>query len=360
MNGRRLPVMMAAAALAVVLGVTLGACATGDGPARVPSATDPRSTPASPSRASPPPSASAAALPSAPPCPGHPTVSVGTAAELKAALAAAASGSVIHLKDGVYSGRFTLSGHGTQNKPIWVCGATGAVLDGGGTDGGYVLHLDGAENVRLVGFTVRNGQKGIVADHTSATWFDGLTVTRIGDEGIHLRSASSGNTVERSTITDTGLRKAKFGEGVYIGSAESNWCEVSACTPDRSDGNVIRDNTIARTAAESLDIKEGTTGGFVLGNRFDGAGMSGADSWVDVKGNRWTIAGNTGVNAPIDGFQTHEIVEGWGTDNTFSGNVANVGGSGYAYHFAPALGNRLACDNTATKAAKGLANVDCG
>lgn len=338
-----------------LLAVVLCGCGSGGDSAR------PRSpSPSGLSAPVTPPPGSATESPSASPCPTRASASVSDAAGLTAALASATGGSVIRLASGVYSGRFVLSARGTAEQPIWICGPATAVLDGGGIDGGYVVHLDGAAHVRLVGFTVRNGQKGIMADRTTGAWLDGLTVTRIGDEGIHLRGESSSNTIERSTITETGLRKAKFGEGVYVGSAESNWCEVSGCDPDRSDGNVIRDNTFARTSAESIDIKEGTTGGSVLGNRFDGAGMSGADSWVDVKGNHWTISGNTGTNAPVDGFQTHEIVDGWGTDNTFDGNAADVGGSGYGFHLAPPLGNVLACGNTATRAAKGLSNVECG
>ena len=79
----------------------------------------------------------------------------------------------------------------------------------------------------------------------------------------------------------------------------------SDCLPDRSDRNVLEGNDIAETTAESVDIKEGTTGGTVRGNTFSGVGMSAADAWVDVKGNEWQIVGNVGADAPEDGFQTH-------------------------------------------------------
>src|SRR5699024_11419784 len=49
-----------------------------------------------------------------------------------------------------------------------------------------------------------------------------------------------------------------------------------------------------------------------------------ADSWVDVKGNDWLIEGNTGTASPVDGFQTHEILDGWGTGNVFRGNTADM------------------------------------
>jgi ABC-type histidine transport system ATPase subunit len=91
--------------------------------------------------------------------------------------------------------------------------------------------------------------------------------------------------------------------------------------------------------------------------------MVAADSWVDVKGNGWTIEGNTGTAAPQDGFQVHEVVDGWGQHNVFAGNVSNVDGSGYAINVAGPRGLRAStevrCDNSVQSAAQGLTNVDC-
>jgi len=186
-----------------------------------------------------------------------------------------------------------------------------------------------------------------------------LTVEQIGDEGIHLRKFSTDNVVADNVIRDTGKRRDKFGEGVYIGSANSNWGEISGGKPDTSDRNVVRGNKISATTAESIDAKEGTTGGLITGNTFDGSALVGADSWVDVKGNNWTITKNTGSHSPQDGFQTHQVADGWGRGNTFSGNEAVVDGAGFGFHFAPVENNRLTCDNKATGAAAGLANVTC-
>jgi hypothetical protein len=221
------------------------------------------------------------------------------------------------------------------------------------------LHLDGADYWRFVGFTVRNSQKGVMADGTNHAVISGLTVEQIGDEAIHLRKFSSDNVVEGNTIRDTGQRKDKFGEGVYIGTANSNWATITGGAPDTSDRNVVRNNTISATTAESIDLKEGTTGGTVTGNTFDGSALTGADSWVDVKGNGWTITNNTGNHSPADGFQTHQVYDGWGSGNTFAGNTANVDGPGFGFHLAPVLTNRVACSNKATGAAQGLANIAC-
>src|SRR6185436_18008372 len=99
-------------------------------------------------------------------------------------------------------------------------------------EAGYVLHLDGAQYWRLVGFSVTNGQKGVMADQTVGTVVQGLTVHGIGDEAIHLRDNSTDNVVLDNTIRDTGLRRDDYGEGVYIGTAVSNWCTYTNCQPD--------------------------------------------------------------------------------------------------------------------------------
>lgn len=289
------------------------------------------------------------------------TVTVADASTLTAALAGARPGDTIKLKDGVYEGRFAVTAPGTAARPVHLCGGPGAVLDGGGTGHGYALHLDGADHWRLTGFTVRNAQKGVMLDRTNHAVLIGLTVEHVGDEAIHLRAFSSDNVVQHSTVRDTGLRRAKFGEGVYVGSATSNWCVITACEPDRSDRNVIRGNRISAVTAEPVDIKEGTTGGIIEGNTFDGAAMTGAyaDSWVDVKGNGWLIRGNTGRHSRGDGFQTHRVADGWGEGNVFTANTADVGGVGWGFHLAPVATNVVACDNTVTGAAKGLANTTC-
>ena len=355
MTGRRIRLGAWAVLAVVIVAVLMGVFAMmgfqeetpqgGTLPSSRPAATEPG--------AAPPPAPGAAPAE----CPAGTAVS--TAAELTAALAAAGPGAVIRLADGVYVGNFRATGAGTASQPITLCGGPGAVLDGGSTEDGYVLHLDQASYWTVQGFTVRNGQKGIMADETTFSLFQGLTVENTGDEAIHLRRFSSDNKVTGNTIRGAGLRKPKFGEGIYIGTAESNWCDVSACEPDKSDRNEIRGNTVSDTTAESIDIKEGTSDGLLLENIFDGSGITEADSWVDVKGRGWRIEGNTGRNSPQDGFQTHEIIDGWGTENVFRRNVAEVNGPGLGYSLKPARDNVVDCSNTASQAEQGLSNIPC-
>jgi hypothetical protein len=295
------------------------------------------------------------------------TQQVSTSAGLRTALAAARPGTAIHLADGVYSdpAGFTVSTACTAAARCVLSGGAGAVLDGHGTSGVYGLHLTKASYWTISGITVANAAKGVVLDGSSHNTLADLDVHGIGDEGVHLRSASSANVVQGSAVHDTGLKQPGFGEGVYVGSATSNWKTYSNGLPDRSDGNVVTGNRIWATGAESVDIKEGTTGGTLSNNTFDGAGMSGtnyADSWVDLKGNGWVVSGNHGVNALVDGFQTHVAVTGWGQDNVFRGNVADSRGPGYGFNITKASSthNEVTCDNKAPSAKSGLANTPCG
>lgn len=288
------------------------------------------------------------------------TVEVRTADQLQAALDGARPGDVVGLADATYEGEFTATAEGTEAEPVWVCGGPGAVLQGPGTDDGFVLHLQGVAHWRLVGFTVREGQKGVMADGTTSSVLQDLTVTEIGDEAVHLRTGSTDNVVRGLTISGTGQRRERFGEGVYVGTAESNWCELSDCEPDRSDRNVIVDNTITDTTAEAVDVKEGTTGGLVAGNTFDGAGMADdTDSWVDLKGNGWLVQGNRGTTSERSGFEVQEVVDGWGTGNVLDANTADVRGPGYGIDVKDVDGNRVTCTNEAVDAEEGLSTIAC-
>ena len=292
-------------------------------------------------------------------CPAA-TVTVDTSNQLLDALGTAVPGTVIALTDGTYDGEFTAEGSGSAAAPIWLCGSANAVLRGPGIAEGAVLRLQQATYWRLIGFTVRDGQKGVLADDVTDSILQDLTVSEIGNEGVHLRSGSSGNVLRGLTVSRTGLSKEQFGEGIYVGTARRNWCQVSGCEPDRSDRNVIVGNAISGTTAESIDIKEGTTGGVVKGNTFDGAELRGdAGSWVNVKGNGWLIKDNVGTTASGSGFEVHQILDGWGTDNVFDQNTADVRGPGYGFEFRPVADNRVTCTNIVEAAARGFANTAC-
>lgn len=313
-------------------------------------------------------------------------VSVSTAAQLTTALANAQPGDVITMADGTYSGRFNSVASGTSAAPITLVGSRNAVLDGGSQGGGYTFSL-GTKNTtisigywRVQGFTITGGQKGIIFDNVQHSVIDGVYVHQIGQEGIHLRDNSSNNIIRNSTVTKTGQNQQAYGEGIYIGTAVSNWDSFSNDAPDHSNNNQILNNTISYTGAEGMDIKEGTHGGLIQGNTFDGRGTcwdaaadcNYGDSFIDMKGEGWTVNNNTMSYMHVvwkkggqtnDGIQVHVISntgsEGSGNNNTFTNNtVSDVGGYGFNIQKS-ATGVVVGCNNTVTGAASGFGNVTC-
>jgi hypothetical protein len=296
-------------------------------------------------------------------------VTVSDSSELRSALDDAQPGDVIWLDAGVYRGSFTASRSGTEGDHITLCGTSGAVLDSGTLEHHYTLHLDGADYTDVRGLTVRRGLKGIMTDRWSHGTIDHVTVRDIGEEGIHLRRSSSDDTISHCRISNTGSadphdqpNARHSGEGIYIGSSYDNWGEYTNGRPDSSDYARIIDDTFSRTAAENVDVKEGTVGGLISGNTFDGSGMDpeAADSWVDIKGNHYTVSGNRGYSAPVDGFQTHVQLNGWGVGNVFTDNVVHVDAGGYGFNIDTAGSHNIVrCNNVVASARSGLSDLRC-
>ncbi|MFF0392568.1 right-handed parallel beta-helix repeat-containing protein [Kitasatospora sp. NPDC004615] len=250
------------------------------------------------------------------------TVKVSTGKELQAALNAAVPGRTIQLADGTYTGNFKITAPGTAAARITLTGSPRAVLTTP-TGGGYGLSLNGAPYWTVQGLTVTGAQKGIVLDASDWVVLDGVTVHHTTMEGVHFRTSSSHGVLRGSTVHDTGTAHDGKGEGVYVGTANT--------LTDRSDYVQILNNVIGpNIGGENIDVKEGTTGGLISGNRFDGNGLTGVnydDSWVDVKGNGYVIENNTGVRTVNDGYQTHSQLPGWGCGTVFRDNHSDLTGA---------------------------------
>jgi hypothetical protein len=160
-------------------------------------------------------------------------------------------------------------------------------------------------------------------DSATRVTIDGVTVHGLDMEGVHFRNSSTYGVIKNSRIYDTGNDGRGMGEGVYVGSAGG--------TSDKSDHVQILGNTIGPdVGGEAVDLKEGTTGGLVSGNSFDGRGLTGAnydDSWIDVKGNNYVIENNTGKNTTNNGYETHTQQSGWGCGTVFRGNTSDLTGA---------------------------------
>lgn len=284
-------------------------------------------------------------------------IDVSTATQLKSALTAAHPGDTIRLADGTYTGNFKTTTIGTSSARITLTGSSKAVLK---ASGGYGLYLNGASYWTVQGLTVTGGQKGIMMDAASGVVIDSVTVQGLAMEGVHFRRSSKNGVIKNSRIYDTGRDGSGMGEGVYVGTAGD--------LSDKSDQVQILDNTIGPgVGGENVDIKEGTTGTRIVGNHFDGSGLTNAnydDSWVDVKGNKVVVEGNTGVHTRNNGYETHTQQSGWGCGTVFRSNTSDLSDSPGSLRLAVNVTNYSASgcpatvysSNTVT-GGKGLTNI---
>jgi cellulose binding protein with CBM2 domain len=326
------------------------------------------------------------APPTTPP-PSGPVIEVSTAAQLGSAIAAVRPGQTIRLAAGTYNGAFLARTAGTASAPITVTGPASAVItnpdsagsSGGsctvpaaGFDPGYGFWLYQAPYWRLTGFTVNNAIKGIIVDNSAHVTIDGVTVQNINAEGVHFRSSSPDGVLQNSTIRDTGKVQPEYGEGIYLGSANSNWsCYGNTGGVDASDRVQVLNNRVGPgVAAEHVDVKEGTVGGVIRGNTWNGQGIAGqnsADSWLDVKGSNYVIENNTGTfSTPgvfANGYETHNPTAGSGCGNVWRNNRSDLGGVGaWAINVASTSKcagnlNLVYASNTVTNAKSGLTNI---
>lgn len=257
---------------------------------------------------------------------------------------------------------------GTASAPIRLLGVGATTIQGSclGDGCGYGILVQ-ASYWQLENLHIRTFKKGVMLEGAQHVTLRQLTVSNIGEEGVHFRRFSSDNVLEDSTVQEIGLFTPGVGEGVYIGSAVGHWPELSQGEADRCDRNVVRHNRIQSTRAENIDVKEGTTGTVLEDNQLDGSALSAensADSLLDIKGNDAFIRRNTlaqGVSAGmIDAIQGHVRVTGWGNGNRYEDNVIMPAIPGYGINVdTAAIGTVIRCNNSAPLAVKGVANRPC-
>ncbi len=260
-----------------------------------------------------------------PPVPSDDVIACSTTSCLQSALKNVVPGKRIVLAPGTYIGSFSSTVKGTAQQPIVIESqdpVNPAIISGYSIGSGYSLRIQGDYwLIRHLKFT--NAQKGILLDNANYSRITDVEVYNIGYEAVHFRDGTSNSIIENSRIHNTGKTGPGFGEGVYVGSAEG------ASYNQNTHYNTIRNVVFGpNITAEHIDIKERSIGTLVENCTFYGEGISGAnyaDSFIDVKGNNAVIRNNTayqnGNNVIIDAFQLHEIVPGWGINNTFTGNT---------------------------------------
>lgn len=291
-------------------------------------------------------------------CPAA-TVTVGTAAELKDALAKAQPGTSIRLSPGTYEGSFRLETSGTTVNPIWVCGSESSVIKPNTLVRGTGLYITGSDVV-IAGLAISTSLKGVMVVGAHRVTIADLKISDIGDEAVHFRNSSSNGVLVGTSIARTGRTNPAFGEGVYIGTSSKNWCAYNACAVDRSNGITVVDNVLSETTAESIEVKEGVQNTVIQGNTVTTAvaGTSDIQSAIQVKGNDNVVTGNTiTANRP---FAIRVLFAGgdWGLRNVISGNSATLRSSSTAMISLATRDNFVRCTNTVAPSSLPL-GTDC-
>ena len=283
---------------------------------------------------------------------------VENSAQLRSALNNAQPGDEIVLKSGTYISESTGSkganfwsfADGTKESPITIRSEDPedpAVLYGQNIQNGVVLYITG-DYWNIEDIAVSNAQKGIILDNSNYSNIINCQVSETGSEGIHLRDNSSYCTVQGCTVTNTGRISPGYGEAIYVGSSESTSGYGYNC-----DFNTISDCILGPgVTAELVDIKEYTTGTIVENCVMYGDDISGqtsANAFLKTKGNDCIIKNNTayqnGNTIIRNAFEVHEIVSGWGYNNSFTGNTCNMDNE-TAYVVRVYSGSAAASDNT--------------
>ena len=270
----------------------------------------------------------------------------------------------ITVAPGTYNEQINMTVNGTASNPIWVCGPRSAVINVGSIQDNHGIQITNSSNLVVAGMTVTNSLKGISVIRSKNVTIADTLVDNIGYEGIHLRAFTIDSTVVGNTIRNTGKRDPFYGEGIYIGTSDNNWCAQTNCKPDQTDRTLVMANNISRTGSQPIEVKEGTSNGTIRNNVIDGANMPRADEWVKVKGNDWTIEGNQGAHSPLHGFAVNGSVTGWGLRNTFIDNSGAVNAGGYAFFIyekgaKESSDTDVSCSNSITRAAEGFSNIPC-
>ncbi|WP_158837275.1 cellulase family glycosylhydrolase [Polaribacter sp. L3A8] len=199
---------------------------------------------------------------------------------------------------------------------------------------GYVMRIIG-DYWQIKNLILEDGSKGLVFDNANNGLIENITVRDIGEEGIHLRDGSSNNLVTGCNVSNTGVKKPGFGEGLYVGSDKSQ--HNNPYSPD-CNNNTIENCIIGpNVAAEGVDIKEGTLNTIIRNCTFSAEGITGensADAFIDLKGaytfvygNTFNLDGSTIINSAID-FQDRKTNYNTGYRNAVFNNTFNLGTRG--------------------------------
>ena len=254
------------------------------------------------------------------------------------------------------TGGFIYDKHGTEEKPITICGARDTIIDGTDPERyeGSCIRVAQSSYIRVAGFTLRHCLKGLDIQGSSNSEMAYVRTENTLAEGIRLRFSSKNNVIRNSEVSNTGRLYSGWGEGIYVGTSKKNSVHYGQ-PEDRSILNTIRENTFGPgVQSENVDAKESSDQGNILNNQLDGrdsiGSKAGGSAWIVIRANNWTVADNegTGLANPGAGFVVWNEEAGNGKYNQIIRNKCyQIPEGSYCVYITPtARENVVGCSNT--------------
>lgn len=242
---------------------------------------------------------------------------VAYVSNLKTAMQNAVAGDILYFT-GTHTGNMKTSAHGTASAPIIVRGIN-ATVQTASQSTGYGVDVR-HDYWRFDDFTINYAMKGFYclnADHGVATRID---ITNIGQEAFKFRRYTNHWEVVACSVDGTGQTAGDYGEGFYVGDAQSNW--ESSTTPDTSGHITFRDCHTLNTTNDGYDVKEGAHHVKFIGCTADFSGIE------PVGGHARGDSGFylRGDNLQLIGCLVHDLGNG-----STAYNVANLSANGTDY-----------------------------
>jgi MYXO-CTERM domain-containing protein len=215
-------------------------------------------------------------------------VNVTTAAQLRAALAAAQPGDVITVADGTYLGSFSITAAGAADNPIVVRGQSqaGTILDGQNCTGCNVFDV-GGNFVHIEQLTIQNAVRGLAF---GAGAIEGGVARRLRVQNVVHGIAAQAAVYRDLLICDNVIEGRLRWPWVFDADATSHWDDRGISI--RGDGHVICHNRITGFGDPITQREAGSRSfdyyGNDIGESYDGSEVDSAEGNVRVWANRWT------------------------------------------------------------------------
>ncbi len=173
---------------------------------------------------------------------------------IQGAIGKAASGDTINVAAGIYYENVTVG------KPLTLQGEDRetTVIDGSGT--GNVVHIT-ADNVQFGGFTVRNGNDGILVDGANTNTISESKVISNAQDGIAFRHGASYNTLAESDAANNG----RAGIQLYGFEGTRNNTIINCNVYDNGDRGIVGYVTTDGTQVIGCNVYDNALQGILIG-----------------------------------------------------------------------------------------------